>query len=121
MDADRLSIGDVLSQFDQSKAERDEKLDAIRDQTAETIDGLKDSDPVRQLVSGNGKALPTSFKALTKKLMRQQIVKDGKRVDGRSLDQVTASVLGLKVGRCPFIAVFPSGVSTISLPKNTPS
>ncbi|KZR90828.1 Polyribonucleotide nucleotidyltransferase [Synechococcus sp. MIT S9508] len=82
------SIGDVLSQFDQSKAERDEKLDAIRDQTAETIDGLKDSDPVRQLVSGNGKALPTSFKALTKKLMRQQIVKDGKRVDGRSLDQV---------------------------------
>jgi len=82
------SIGDVLSQFDQSKAERDEKLDAIRDQTAETIEGLKDSDPVRQLVSGNGKALPTSFKALTKKLMRQQIVKDGKRVDGRSLDQV---------------------------------
>jgi polyribonucleotide nucleotidyltransferase len=82
------SIGEVLSQFDQSKAERDEKLDAIREQTAETIDGLKETDPVRQLVSGNGKALPTSFKALTKKLMRQQIVKDGKRVDGRSLDQV---------------------------------
>ena len=82
------SIGEVLSQFDQSKAERDEKLDAIREQTAETIEGLKESDPVRQLVSGNGKALPTSFKALTKKLMRQQIVKDGKRVDGRSLDQV---------------------------------
>ncbi|WP_413323456.1 polyribonucleotide nucleotidyltransferase [Synechococcus sp. MIT S9503] len=82
------SIGDVLSQFDQSKAERDEKLDAIRDQTAETIEGLKENDPVRQLVSGNGKALPNSFKALTKKLMRQQIVKDGKRVDGRGLDQV---------------------------------
>ena len=82
------SIGDVLSQFDQSKAERDEKLDAIREQTAETIEGLKENDPVRQLVSGNGKALPNSFKALTKKLMRQQIVKDGKRVDGRSLDQV---------------------------------
>ena len=82
------SIGEVLSQFDQSKAERDEKLDAIRDQTAETIEGLKETDPVRQLVSGNGKALPTSFKALTKKLMRQQIVKDGKRVDGRTLDQV---------------------------------
>ena len=82
------SIGEVLSQFDQSKAERDEKLDAIREQTAETIEGLKENDPVRQLVSGNGKALPNSFKALTKKLMRQQIVKDGKRVDGRSLDQV---------------------------------
>ena len=82
------SIGEVLSQFDQSKAERDEKLDAIREKTAETIEGLKESDPVRQLVSGNGKALPNSFKALTKKLMRQQIVKDGKRVDGRTLDQV---------------------------------
>ena len=82
------SIGDVLSQFDQSKAERDEKLDAIREQTAETIEGLKDNDPVRQLVAGNVKALPNSFKALTKKLMRQQIVKDGKRVDGRNLDQV---------------------------------
>jgi polyribonucleotide nucleotidyltransferase len=82
------SIGEVLSQFDQSKAERDEKLDTIRNQTAETIEGLKETDPVRQLVSGNGKALPTSFKALTKKLMRQQIVKDGKRVDGRTLDQV---------------------------------
>ena len=82
------SIGEVLSQFDQSKAERDEKLDAIREQTAETIQGLKENDPVRQLVSENGKALPNSFKALTKKLMRQQIVKDGKRVDGRSLDQV---------------------------------
>ena len=82
------AIGEVLSQFDQSKADRDSKLDAIRSSTAETIEGLKDSDPVRKLVSANSKALPTSFKALTKKLMRQQIVKDGKRVDGRSLDQV---------------------------------
>lgn len=82
------AIGEVLSQFDQSKADRDSKLDAIRSSTAETIEALKDSDPVRKLVSANSKALPTSFKALTKKLMRQQIVKDGKRVDGRSLDQV---------------------------------
>ncbi|WP_186583208.1 polyribonucleotide nucleotidyltransferase [Synechococcus sp. MEDNS5] len=82
------AIGEVLSQFEQSKADRDSKLDAIRSSTAETIEGLKESDPVRKLVSANSKALPTSFKALTKKLMRQQIVKDGKRVDGRTLDQV---------------------------------
>ena len=81
-------IGAVLSQFEQTKAERDEKLDAIRSSTAETIQGLKDSDPVRVAVSANGKALPNSFKALTKTLMRQQILKDGKRVDGRNLDQV---------------------------------
>jgi polyribonucleotide nucleotidyltransferase len=82
------AIGEVLGQFDQSKAERDEKLDAIRSKAAETIDGLKESDAVRVLVSANSKALPNSFKALTKKLMRQQIVKDGRRVDGRGLDQV---------------------------------
>ena len=82
------AIGEVLKQFDQTKGERDDKLDAIRTSTAETIQGLKDDDPVRVAVSANGKALPNSFKALTKKLMRQQIVKDGKRVDGRALDEV---------------------------------
>ena len=83
------AIGEVLKQFDQTKGERDDKLDAIRSSTAETIQGLKDDDPVRVAVSANGKALPNSFKALTKKLMRQQIVKD-KRVDGRALDEVRA-------------------------------
>ncbi|QBE69841.1 Polyribonucleotide nucleotidyltransferase [Synechococcus sp. WH 8101] len=81
-------IGEVLKQFEQSKADRDAKLDAIRASTAETIQGLKEDDPVRQAVSANSKALPASFKALTKKLMRQQILKDGKRVDGRGLDEV---------------------------------
>ena len=82
------SIGEVLKQFEQSKADRDAKLDAIRASTAETIQGLKEDDPVRQAVSANSKALPATFKALTKKLMRQQILKDGKRVDGRGLDEV---------------------------------
>ena len=82
------AIGEVLKQFEQTKGERDDKLDAIRSSTAETIAGLKDDDPVRVAVSSNGKALPNNFKALTKKLMRQQILKDGKRVDGRALDEV---------------------------------
>ena len=81
------AIGEVLKQFEQTKGERDDKLDAIRSSTAETIAGLKDDDPVRVAVSSNGKALPNSFKALTKKLMRQQILKDGKRADGRALDE----------------------------------
>jgi len=82
------AIGEVLKQFEQTKGERDDKLDAIRSSTADTIAGLKEDDPVRVAVSSNSKALPTSFKALTKKLMRQQILKDGKRVDGRALDEV---------------------------------
>ena len=109
------SIGEVLSQFDQSKAERDEKLDAIRSKTAETIEGLKESDPVRQLVSSNGKALPTSFKALTKKLMRQQIVKDGKRVDGRSLDQVRpiSALAGVLPKRVHGSGLFQRGLTQV--------
>ena len=109
------AIGEVLSQFAQSKADRDSKLDAIRSSTAETIEGLKDSDPVRQLVSGNSKALPTSFKALTKKLMRQQIVKDGKRVDGRSLDEVRpiSAAVGVLPKRVHGSGLFQRGLTQV--------
>ena len=55
------AIGEVLKQFEQTKGERDDKLDAIRSTTAETIAGLKDDDPVRVAVSSNGQALPNSF------------------------------------------------------------
>ena len=81
-------IGDVLKQFSLTKAERDEQLDAIKAQAAEKISGLKDDNAVKVAVSSNGKALGNSYKALTKKLMRAQIVNDGKRVDGRNLDEV---------------------------------
>ena len=81
-------IGDVLKQFSLTKAERDEQLDAIKAQAAEKISGLKDDNAVKVAVSSNGKALGNNYKALTKKLMRAQIVNDGKRVDGRNLDEV---------------------------------
>ncbi len=81
-------IGEVLKQFSQTKGERDSKLDAIKAAVGEKIAGLKDDDAIKVAVSSNGKALGNSFKSLTKKLMREQILKDGKRVDGRSLDEV---------------------------------
>ena len=40
------------------------------------------------LLSDNDKLLSSDFKKLTKKLMRSQIINDGKRVDGRELDEV---------------------------------
>jgi len=43
---------------------------------------------VKVAVSSNGKALANGYKSLTKKLMRQQILKEGRRVDGRQLDEV---------------------------------
>jgi polyribonucleotide nucleotidyltransferase len=81
-------IGEVLKQFELTKAERDDKLDAIKAQVAEKIAALKDDDAIKVTVSSNGKALGNTYKALTKKLMREQILNDGKRVDGRNLDEV---------------------------------
>jgi polyribonucleotide nucleotidyltransferase len=81
-------IAEVLKEFSQSKGERDEKLDAIKAKASEAIEALKADDGVKLVVSANSKALPTSYKSLTKKLMREQILKEGVRVDGRKLDEV---------------------------------
>lgn len=81
-------IGEVLKHFEQTKAERDEKLDAIKAEVGQKIAALDGEDPIKVAVSSNSKLLGTTYKSLTKKLMRQQIVTEGKRVDGRSLDEV---------------------------------
>jgi len=81
-------IAEVLKEFTQTKPERDDKLDAIKADVSLKIEGLKDDDAVRVAVSSQSKALGNSYKALTKKLMREQIIKDGVRVDGRKLDEV---------------------------------
>ncbi len=82
------AIGEVLAQFSLSKGERDTALDAIKASVAESIAALPDDDPVRRAVQGSGKLLGNSFKALTKHMMRAQILDQGKRVDGRALDEV---------------------------------
>jgi polyribonucleotide nucleotidyltransferase len=81
-------ISEVLKHFEQTKAERDEKLDAIKAEVGEKIAALNGEDPIKVAVSSNSKLLGNSYKSLTKKLMRQQIVVEGKRVDGRNLDEV---------------------------------
>ncbi len=80
------AIGEVLKQFSQTKAERDAKLDAIKAEVSTRIAALGDDDPIR--AAAGGKALANTYKALTKTLMRGQILTEGKRVDGRALDEV---------------------------------
>jgi len=82
------SISELLKEFDLSKEERDNKLEEIKSNCAEKIEALKDDNIVKKYLTANPKSLGNSFKALTKKLMRAQIINDGKRVDGRSLDEV---------------------------------
>ncbi|NDE37463.1 MAG: polyribonucleotide nucleotidyltransferase [Synechococcaceae bacterium WBA_2_066] len=81
-------IGKVLAQFSLSKGERDAQLDAIKTKATEAVAALGDSDPVKAAIGSNSKLMANSFKALTKTMMRAQILEQGKRVDGRELDQV---------------------------------
>ncbi|MEO0827530.1 MAG: polyribonucleotide nucleotidyltransferase, partial [Cyanobacteria bacterium J06642_9] len=82
-----------------AKHERDEKLDVIKAEIATAIEGLAEDDSVRGAVEANGKALGKTFKSLTKKLMRQQIIDDSVRVDGRKLDEVRP--ISCRVGLLP--------------------
>ena len=108
-------IAEVLQHFSQTKAERDSKLDAIKAQVSEKIQALKDDDAVRIAVSSNNKALGNSYKGLTKKLMRQQILNDGKRVDGRALDEVRpiSAAAGVLPKRVHGSALFQRGLTQV--------
>jgi polyribonucleotide nucleotidyltransferase len=80
-------IKEVLKQFDLSKPERDEKLDAIKAEIVAEIDTLPEEDAIR-VAATDSKALGNAYKGLTKKLMRAQILEENVRVDGRKLDEV---------------------------------
>ena len=84
------TISEVLKNFEQTKEERDNKIEQIKTSVSSKIDGLKDDNAVKKSLSSNNKLLDNSYKALTKKLMRDQIIKEGKRVDGRELNEVRA-------------------------------
>jgi len=108
-------IGEVLKQFSQTKAERDEKLDAIKAEVSEKIAALGGEDPIKVAVSSNGKLLGTTYKGLTKKLMRQQIIVEGKRVDGRSLDEVRPiqAAVGVLPKRVHGTGLFQRGLTQV--------
>lgn len=82
------SVKQVLTQFELTKPERDEALDEIKAGLVATLEEMPEEDPIRVAATANPKALSNTYKDITKKLMRRQIVEDGVRVDGRKLDQV---------------------------------
>jgi polyribonucleotide nucleotidyltransferase len=82
-------IKKVLQQFDLDKKGRDDLLDEIKENEIESaIAQLPEDDPLQVLVSEDPKAIGKVFKEVTRSLMRNQIVEDGVRVDGRKLDEV---------------------------------
>jgi polyribonucleotide nucleotidyltransferase len=87
---DRASeeIKKILCQFDLEKTERDAALDAVKESVAAAIAELPETDPIRVAASTDSKVIDNTFKEITKKLMRRQIIEDNIRVDGRKLDEV---------------------------------
>ncbi len=108
-------IGEILKQFDQTKDERDTKLEEVKAGVSEAIDALKEDNAVRKAVASNSKLLGNNFKALTKKLMREQIIKQGKRVDGRDLDEVRKieSAAGVLPKRVHGSGLFQRGLTQV--------
>ncbi|MBE9193218.1 polyribonucleotide nucleotidyltransferase [Gloeocapsopsis crepidinum LEGE 06123] len=82
------SVKQILSQFDLDKNSRDTALDGVKEEIVAAIAELPEEDPIRVTASTNSKVVGNTFKDLTKKLMRRQIVEDSVRVDGRKLDEV---------------------------------
>lgn len=109
------AIKDVLKQFNLTKPERDEKLDAIKDELAEKIEALDSEEPVKLAVAENSKALGNVYKSVTKKLMRQQILDEKVRVDGRQLDEVRpiACRVGLLPSRVHGSGLFQRGLTQV--------
>lgn len=81
-------IKKILAQFEFTKTQRDTALDEVKAGIQEAIAQLPEDDSIRVAATANNKTLGNTFKDITKKLMRRQIVEDNVRVDGRKLDQV---------------------------------
>ncbi|WP_320664914.1 polyribonucleotide nucleotidyltransferase [Prochlorococcus sp. MIT 1223] len=109
------AIQEILKDFEQTKDERDKKLEGVKSSSSEKIDSLKEDHAVKKSLASNNKILGNSFKALTKKLMRDQILKEEKRVDGRALDEVRKidAAAGVLPNRVHGSALFQRGLTQV--------
>jgi polyribonucleotide nucleotidyltransferase len=79
----------ILSKFEQDKNQRNAALDEVKANEVESVIAeLPEDDAIKVAATANSKAIGNVFKDVTKKIMRQQILDDGVRVDGRKLDEV---------------------------------
>lgn len=109
------SVKQILTRFELSKPERDEALDEVKDQLKEAVESLPEDDPIRVAATSDPKALGNTYKDITKKLMRRQIVEEGVRVDGRKLDEVRpiSCRTGLLPNRVHGSALFQRGLTQV--------
>jgi len=105
----------ILKKFDQSKEERDLELEKVKIEAQNKIESLKDDNQLKVLLQENDSLIHSDFKKLTKKLMRSQIINDGKRVDGRDLDEVRkiSASAGILPKRVHGSALFQRGLTQV--------
>jgi len=106
----------ILSKFEQDKNQRNAALDEVKANEVESaIAELPEEDPVKLAATANTKAIGNVFKDVTKKIMRQQILEDGVRVDGRKLDEVrpVSCRVGVLPSRVHGCALFNRGLTQV--------
>ncbi len=89
----------ILAKCEPDKKIRDKALDEVKAELVSSIAALPETDQVVVAAAANSRIVDSLFKSVTKKLMRQQIVEQGLRVDGRKLDQVRP--ISCQVGLLP--------------------
>ncbi len=92
-------VKEILGRFEKDKNIRDAALDEVKAAIKAEIAELPEADAVRVAAEANAKALGETFKSITKKLMRAQVVDDNIRVDGRKLDEIRP--ISCRVGILP--------------------
>ena len=92
-------VKEILARFEKDKAVRDGALDEVKAAIVTEIEALDDAHPVKLAVAASSKVVGDTFKSITKKLMRAQVVEDNVRVDGRKLDEIRP--ISCKVGVLP--------------------
>ncbi|NJO39826.1 MAG: polyribonucleotide nucleotidyltransferase [Cyanobacteria bacterium CRU_2_1] len=109
------SVKQILTRFELAKPERDAALDEVKEMVKAAIAELPEDDPVRVAATAEPKAVGNTYKDITKKLMRRQIVEEGVRVDGRKLDEVRpiACRTGLLPSRVHGSALFQRGLTQV--------
>ncbi|NJK41309.1 MAG: polyribonucleotide nucleotidyltransferase [Acaryochloridaceae cyanobacterium SU_2_1] len=108
-------IQEVLGRFEKDKKVRDAALDEIKESVIAEIAALPETDLVQIAVAEKPKELGKVFKAITKSLMRAQIIKDKVRVDGRKLDEVRpiSCQVGVLPQRVHGSALFNRGLTQV--------
>ncbi len=89
----------ILAKCEPDKKVRDKALDEVKAELVSSIAALPEDDQVVVAAAANSRVVDSLFKSVTKKLMRQQIIEQGLRVDGRKLDQIRP--ISCQVGLLP--------------------